>query len=152
MLNILQTYFTDTKRNDEQILRFIENIQIIFTELTEETKFFDTNSQEIPFINDLLEHIKNSIYLSSSSSLLKPILPSLNQIPSVLYAFLEPKFLSCLYNFATQEVPIQKSADIEGVQCPIDNLLTEKSSLIRAFEIILLLCYQAVYDQQYSLR
>jgi hypothetical protein len=62
MLNILQTYFTDTKRNDEQILRFIENIQIIFTELTEETKFFDTNSQEIPFIYLLLHRYLNLFY------------------------------------------------------------------------------------------
>ncbi|CAF4310646.1 unnamed protein product, partial [Rotaria sordida] len=99
--------------------------------------------------NDLLEHIKNSIYLTSSSSLLQLILPSLNKIPSILYGFLDAKFLSYLYNFATKEISKKKSTDIEGIQCAIDNLSDDKLPLIQAFEIIFLLCFQALYDQEY---
>jgi hypothetical protein len=150
MLHILQTYFTESIHNDEQIIRFIESIQIVFTELTDETNYLYTKTQEIPFINDLLEHIKTSIYFSSSSSLLKPVLPSLNKIPSVLYGFLDAKLLSYLYNFATQELSIKKLADIEGIQCPIDNQSEDKISLIQSFEILLHLCFQALHDQQYS--
>ncbi|CAF1289857.1 unnamed protein product [Rotaria sordida] len=150
MLDILQIYFTKTIHNDKQIIKFIETIQILFIELTDETNFLYTKNQEIPFVNDLLEHIKNSIYLTSPSSLLQPILPSLNKIPSILYGFLDAKFLSYLYNFATQEISKKKSTDIEGIQCPIDNLSDDKLPLIQAFEIMLLLCFQALYDQEYS--
>ncbi|UJR28997.1 hypothetical protein I4U23_010215 [Adineta vaga] len=108
-------------------------------------------THEIPFINDLFEHLKNSIYLSTSSSLLKPISPSLNKFSSILYGFLEPKFLSYLYNYSIQELsPTKKSSDIEGIQCPIDNQSNDKFFLLQSFEILLLLCFQATYDQENS--
>lgn len=149
MLHILQIYFTKTIHNDIKIMTFIETIQILFDELTEETNFFYSKHQEIPFINDLLEHIKNLISINSSSCFLQPVLPSLNKIPSVIYGFIDPKFLSYLYNFATQEISKKKQFDIEGVQCPNDNLSEDRLSLIQAFEIILLLCFQALYDHDY---
>ncbi|CAF4362780.1 unnamed protein product, partial [Adineta steineri] len=37
ILNILQLYFINSTHNDEQIIRFIESIQILFNELTDET-------------------------------------------------------------------------------------------------------------------
>ncbi|CAF3988679.1 unnamed protein product, partial [Rotaria sp. Silwood1] len=132
---LLLLYLTKTIHNNKEIIRFIETIQIIFNELTDETNFLYTKNQEIPFVNDLLEHIQNSIYLTSTSSLLQPILPSLNKIPSILYGFLDAKFLSYLYNFSIQEISKKKSTDIEGIQCPIDNLSDDKLSLIQAFEI-----------------
>ena len=150
MLHILQLYFTKTIHHNQEIRKFIEMIQILFVELTDETNFLYTKNQNIPFIHDLLEHIKNLIYLSSSSCLLQPILSSLNKIPSIIYGFLDAKFLSYLYNFSTQELSIKKSTDIEGIQCPIDNLDEDKLPLIQSFEILLLLCFQALYDQPYS--
>ncbi|CAF1500441.1 unnamed protein product, partial [Rotaria magnacalcarata] len=149
MLHVLQIFFTKTIQNNMEIIRFIEMIQILFSELTEETNFLYTKNQDIPFVNDLFEHIKISIYLNSSSSLLQPILPSLNKIPSILYGFLDAKFLSYLYNFATQELSKTKSSDIEGVECPIDSLSHDKLPLIQTFEILLSLCFQALYDKQY---
>ncbi|CAF0715627.1 unnamed protein product [Adineta steineri] len=150
MLHILQLYFINSTHNDELIIRFIESIQILFNELTDETIFIFTKTQDIPFINDLLEHIKNSIYLSSSSSLIKPISPSLNKNSSILYGFLDAKFLSYLYNFSTQELSRKRSIEIEGIQCPIDNQFNDKLSLFQSFEILLLLCFQSSYDQEYS--
>ncbi|CAF3600921.1 unnamed protein product, partial [Rotaria sp. Silwood2] len=50
---------------------------------------------------------------------------------------------------ATQEISKKKSSDIEGIQCPIDNLSDDKLPLIQAFEIILLLSFQSLYDQEY---
>ena len=147
MVHILQLYFSESNQTEDCILRFIENIQNLFTELTDETVYLYDKTHEIVFINDLLEHMKNIIYSFSSSSLLKPISPSSNQFCSILYGFLESKFLSCLYNYATEEYSTRKSSDIEGIQCPTDDETNEKLSL---FEILLLLCFQATYDQMHS--
>jgi len=132
MLDILEKYFPKTIQDNEQILKFIENIQILFIELTDETNFLYSKNQNIPFINDLLKHIQNCI--------------SSNQCPSILYGFFDAKFLSYLYNYSTQEFSIKTSSHIEGIQCPIDNQYDDK---FQSFEILLLLCYQAIHDEQY---
>ena len=124
--------------------QFSETIQILFAELTEETGFFYTKNSEIPFINDLLQHIRNCLCISSSSPFIQP---SLNTFPSVLYGFLDAKFLSYLYNYSTQECSSNKSSCIEGVQCPLNHPPDGK---FQAFEILLDLCYQALHDEQYS--
>ncbi|CAF0938650.1 unnamed protein product [Adineta ricciae] len=147
MVYILQLYFSESNQTEDCILRFIENIQNLFTELTDETVYLFDKTREIVFINDLFEHMKNVIYSFSSSSLLKPISPSLNQFCSILYGFLESKYLSCLYNYTTEEYSTRKPSDIEGIQCPTDDETNEKLSL---FEILLLLCFQATYDQMHS--
>jgi len=71
----------------------------------------------------------------------------LNTFPSVLYGFLDAKFLSYLYNYSTQEFTLKKSSYIEGVQCPLDNHPSDDK--FQAFEILLCLCYQALHDEQY---
>ena len=152
MLHIVQLYFTEARHDDGQVIQFVEAVQILFTELTEETHLLYAKHQEIPFTHDLLDHLRNAISICPSSSLLQPILPSLHTTPSVLYGFLEAKFLSYLYNFATQEVTLRKSTDSEGVQCPIDPTIEGRSNVNDAFEIILLLTFQAVYDQPHSSR
>ena len=152
MLHIVQWYFTETRHEDEHIMKFVEAVQIVFTELTEETHLLYAKHQEIPFTHDLLDHLRNAMSIYTPSNLMQPILPSLCTIPSVLYGFLVAKFLSYLYNFATQEVTLQKSTDLEGVQCPLDSASEDRSNVNDAFEVILVLTFQAVYDQPHSSR
>jgi hypothetical protein len=116
ILDIFQKYFSQIIHPNEELIKFIENLQILFNELTDETNYFYSKNQEIPFINDFLNYLQNSI----------------SKFPSVLYPFLDAKFLSYLYNYSTQEISIKNSSNDK----------------FQSFEILLLLCYQALYDEQ----
>lgn len=137
MLDILQKFFPKISHPNELLHKFIENIQILFTELTDETNFLYTKSESIPFIDQLFIYIENCLDFSSS------------QIPSaLLYEFLDAKFLSYLYNYSTRQSTEKKSTiDIEGIHCPIDQPLNGK---FQAFEILLSLCYQSLSDEGFS--
>ena len=144
MVQILQNNFTERTLTDERIQRLIESIQNLFADLTEETHLLIERNEEIPFIHALLEHLKSVLDETSTSSS--------NLIPSVLHGFLEARFLSYLYKFAMKEVTVKRPADIDGLQCPLDRLTEPASPRMAAFEILLRVCFQATFDQPYSLK
>lgn len=146
MLRIFQLYFILSPSDDQYLSPLIEHIQILFNDLTNEMTTLRKKNGNMPFINDLLEHIRNVCYISSSSSLLKSISPHLNTVPSVIYGFLQLEFLKDLYKVAFPDVENKSSTDQDMIGCPMDNLM-ESSAPMQAFEILLLLCYQALYDQ-----
>ena len=136
MLDILQKYFPKIVHPSEILLKLIENIQILFTELIEETNFLYAKSETIPFIDQLSIYIQNCLQFTSSN------------IPSaLLYGFLDAKFLSYLYNYSTRQSTEKKSTDIEGIQCPIDQPLDGR---FQAFEILLSLSYQSLSNDESS--
>lgn len=143
MLNIIQIYFLETTINHELVRLLIENIQILFNELTDETNFLYNETKEINFLNEFHKHLQYILFIPTPISFLKPILPRLNRFPSIIHGFLQAKFLCQLYNFALKPM----STNLEIIHCPIDQLDDDLPNSLDAFEILLILSFRATYDQ-----